>query len=67
MFWVALFVFCVCGISGFLVDIDHVIKFYLFPKWDWRFLHFPLLIVTGCVLLGAVSYLGGLFLAMVLG
>jgi len=67
MFWVALFVFWICGSLSVLVDLDHIIKFYLLPRRDWRFLHLPILIIAGCMLLGALSYLGGLFLGMVLG
>ena len=62
----ALLVFGICGIVGVLVDLDHVISYYLVPQWSGRFLHTPLLVVSSAVLCGLITYIGGLFIRMVL-
>lgn len=55
------------GLAGILVDIDHPIGY--FTGWDapyYRWLHTPLLIISSFILGCCLSYLGGLFLKMVL-
>jgi len=49
-----------CGVIGVLVDLDHVIAYYI--GRSNRFLHTPLLIVSSIVICGALAYLGGLLL-----
>ena len=62
----SLLAFCVCGIAGVLVDIDHIIANLLLPELSGRFLHTPLLIASSVVLCGLGAYLGGLFCGLVL-
>jgi hypothetical protein len=58
----ALFAFGVCGVVGVLVDIDHLIAYFLLlPREDWRFLHTPLLIVSCIMLCGLSAYCGRLY------
>ncbi len=64
--WNALLVFGICGTVGVLVDIDHLVSYYLIPEWSARFLHTPLLIASSVVILGLGTYLGGLLIRMVL-
>ena len=64
---VPLWVILLCGVVGILVDIDHLIAYYLVPKWSERFLHTPLLIISCAVLCGCGAYLGGLLVRLVLG
>lgn len=61
-----LFIVGICGTVGVLVDIDHIIAYYLIPQWSEKFLHAPLLITSSIVILGLGAYLGGLYLRMVL-
>lgn len=61
-----LFTFGVCGLVGILIDIDHVITYYLLRDWSGRFLHTPLLVASGIVLCGLSAYLGGLLIRVVL-
>ena len=61
-----------CGLAGVLVDIDHIIFWIVqyFSKgelsYTGRFLHSPLLIASGIVLLSCGAYLGGFFFKCVL-
>lgn len=64
---VPLWVILLCGLVGVLVDIDHLISYYLIPRQRGRFLHTPLLIISCVALLGCSAYLGGLLIKMVLG
>ena len=64
---VPLWVILLCGLAGILVDIDHPIAYYLIPEWSGRFLHKPLLIISGIVLCGFCAYCAGLYIRMVLG
>jgi len=67
MFYYALLAFVLCGIVGVLIDIDHVIKYYLVPEWSIRFLHKPVFIVSCIVFCGLCTCLGRLVIKMVLG
>jgi len=64
LFGVPLWVIMLCGVLGILVDLDHPIAYYL--NLDGRFLHTPLLIISGLIFLGCCAYITGLFLRMVL-
>ena len=64
MLWTALLVGILCGIIGILIDIDHPISHL--NGWSGRFLHTPLLTVSGVVLCGLIAYFGGLFAGVVL-
>lgn len=59
-----LFVGLLCGTVGVLVDIDHVISYYI--GWNDHFLHTPLLIISGAVLCCLIAYLGGLLYRSIL-
>jgi len=61
-----LLVFGVCGIAGVLVDVDYVILYYFVPEWSRRFLHTPLLITASIVICCLGTYLGGLYIRVVL-
>ena len=61
-----LLTFCLFGVLGVLPDIDHPISFYLLPGLSGRFLHTPLFILSGCVLIGLFAYFGRLLIWMVL-
>ena len=63
---VPLWVIVLCGVVGILVDIDHPISYYWLRSLDGRFLHTPLLIGCGCVLLGVGAYIAGLLVKLVL-
>ncbi len=67
VFGVPLWVILLCGVLGVLVDIDHPIAHYLIPEWSGRFLHAPLLIISGVVLCGCCAYCAGLYIRLVLG
>jgi membrane associated rhomboid family serine protease len=58
--WNALLVGLLCGVVSVLVDLDHIVGHYL--GWNGRFLHTPLLIVAGVVILSLGAYLGRLLL-----
>ena len=58
--------FWLCGAAGVLVDIDHPIAYYLLQEESGRFLHTPILFVSGIVLCCLGTYLGGLFVRLVL-
>jgi len=58
----SLLVFGLCGLVGILIDFDHVVAYYCVPKWDLRFLHKPILVVSCLVLCGLGAYLGRLLL-----
>ncbi len=62
----ALLVGLLCGVVGVLVDLDHVISYYLVPQWSDHFLHTPLLIVSGTITCGLIAYLGRPLIRMVL-
>jgi len=62
----ALLTFGLCGTVGVLVDIDHIISYYLIPEWSRRFLHTPLLVTSCLMLVGLGTYLGRLLIRMVL-
>lgn len=62
----SLHVFWLCGVAGVLVDIDHPIAYYLLQEASRRFLHTPILIVSCIVLCCLGTYLGGLFVKLVL-
>ncbi len=57
---VPLYVIGICGVVGVLVDLDHIIAF------GGRFLHTPLLIGSGVILIGCCAYIAGLHIRMVL-
>ena len=61
-----LYTFILCGIAGVLVDFDHVLKFFLFPTQDWRFLHTSLLLIGCSALCCCGAYIGGLYFGCVL-
>ena len=62
----ALLAFGLSGTVGVLVDIDHIVSWYLVPQRDAAFLHTPLLIIASLVILGLGTYLGGQFIRVVL-
>lgn len=62
---VPLWIICVCGLAGILVDIDHPIT-YLVGSRNTQALHLPLAIVCCLVLCGVGAYCGGLYLRLVL-
>ncbi len=64
---VPLWVIGLCGMVGVLVDLDHLIAYYWLTGLGGRFLHTPLLIVSGAVLLGCCAYITGLLVRLVLG
>lgn len=64
MLWTTLLVGVLCGIVGILVDIDHLISH--FNGRSGHFLHTPILIIAGIIICGALAYLGGLLIRMVL-
>ena len=57
--------FCVCGITGVLVDIDHIISWST-KGLEGRFLHTPLLIFAGGIILITCAYLGRLYIKRLL-
>jgi hypothetical protein len=61
MLWASLCVFGVCGLVGVLVDLDHI-PFILGLAQEPRLLHLSIAVTSGIVLLGTLSYLGGLLL-----
>ena len=63
---VPLWVIGTCGLVGVLVDLDHFIAYYWLTGLNGRFLHTPLLIVSGVVFLGCCAYIARLLLRMVL-
>ena len=60
------------GIVGVLVDVDHIIAHYipslrtLNPEWPGRCFHTPLLIISGFVIFGMLTYIARLYIGMVL-
>ena len=64
---VPLWVIGLCGLLGVLVDFDHFVGVRRFGRGNGRWLHKPILYGCCCVLCGVFAYLGGLFLALVLG
>ena len=59
---VPLWVILLCGILGVLIDADHLIAYFSGGRLSPQFLHTPLLIISGSILLGCGAYLGGLLL-----
>ena len=65
-------VICYCGLIGVLVDFDHIIALairyvsYGETIYSTRFLHTPLLIGSGLVLLGCCTYYSGLYIKYIL-
>ncbi len=65
-------VICYCGIIGVLVDIDHVIAWAVHyisngeTVLSSRFLHTPLLIGAGTLILIMLSYYSGLYIKYLL-
>ena len=66
VFGVPLYIVGLCGCAGVLVDIDHPIAYYLLQNWSGRFLHTPLAIVSGLVLLCVGTLVAGQVVRMVL-
>jgi len=63
--FVTLVVGVLCGCVGVLIDLDHVIAFYL-GSTHGRMFHKPLL-VGGCLILcGCIAYIGRLYIELVL-
>ena len=56
-----------CGVVSVLVDTDHFIAYQILG-WSQggRFLHIPVLIVSGVMLVGLLAYLGRFIFRMVL-
>ena len=60
------------GLAGVLVDVDHIIAHYipslrtLNPEWPGRCFHTPLLIISGFVIFGMLTYIARLYIGMVL-
>ncbi len=67
LFGVPLWVISVCGITGVLVDIDHLIAYYWLTGLDGKFLHTPLFFISCLVFFGLSAYLTRLFIQLVLG
>ena len=63
---VPLLAILLCGLAGILIDVDHPIA-YLSKRANHRFLHAPIGIACGIVLLGIVAFVGRLFYLLVLG
>ena len=63
---IPLWVIGICGIIGILVDLDHLIAYYWLTGLNGRFLHTPILVISGIVLFGLGSYLTGLLVKLVL-
>jgi len=57
---------CMCGIISLLPDIDHIISYYWLKELDGRFLHTPLLIWAGTLIVIMCSYYSGLYAKLVL-
>ena len=66
VFGVPLWAIGLCGLVGMAVDIDHPIAYYLLQNWSGRFLHTPLAIVSGLVLLCVGTLVAGQVVRMVL-
>lgn len=66
LFGIPLWVIGVCGLVGVLIDLDHIIAYYWATGLNGRFLHTPILIFSGLVLVGLGSYLAGLLVKLVL-
>ena len=56
----------VCGIISVLPDIDHIIAYYWLKGLDGRFLHTPLLIWAGTLIIIMCAYITGLYIKLVL-
>jgi len=63
----ALFVFGLSGLVSVLVDLDHAVAMAWYPYLnEGRIFHTPILVIA-CVITGCCcSYLGGLYLRLVL-
>ena len=58
-------VFCVCGLVGLLVELDHVVS-YVYQGQASRFAHQGIMLASSVILIIAGTYIGGLILGMVL-
>jgi len=58
MLFNALLIGLLCGVVGVLVDLDHVVAFFV--KRGGRIFHPYLLVVSSIGLCGLIAYLGGL-------
>ena len=56
-----------CGAISLLPDIDHIISYYWLKGLDGRFLHTPLLIWAGTLIVIMLSCASGLYIKLVLG
>ena len=63
---VPLWVILLCGVLGVLIDLDHPIAYYRLNKSHSRFLHTPILIISGCIFFISLSCIGGLLYKAVL-
>jgi len=50
-----------CGAISLLPDIDHIISYYWLKELDGRFLHTPLLIWAGTLIVIMCSYYSGFY------
>lgn len=69
--WIALFIFGTCGTVGVLVDLDHLVAFflrrYVNPRiTEGRLWHTPLLILSGLAICYLGSHIVGLYGRLVL-
>ena len=55
-----------CGAISLLPDIDHIISYYWLKELDGRFLHTPLLIWAGTLIVIMLSCASGLYIKLVL-
>jgi len=55
-----------CGLVSVLPDIDHIISYYWLKELDGRFLHTPILIWAGTLIVIMCAYYSGLYIKLVL-
>jgi len=55
-----------CGAISLLPDIDHIIAYYWLKGLDGRFLHIPILIWAGTLIVIMCAYLGRLYIKYLL-
>ena len=55
------YIICCGGVCGVLPDIDHIISYYWLKELDGCFLHTPLLIWAGTLIVIMCSYYSGFY------